>query len=108
MRIVRHGTTPTPSGVDLKLVLEYNDSGHPVSELTDSLLKTVSVHYETVEPFAPEVRNAAGNAVLTDPATIYAAPTDNTEKLAAKLVKVGGAAGDLCGWCRIRREIIWK
>ena len=88
-------TTPTPSGVDLKLVLEYNDSGHPVSELTDSLLKTVSVHYETVEPFAPEVRNAAGNAVLTDPVTVYAAPTDNTEKLAAKLVKVGGAAGDM-------------
>ena len=88
-------TTPTPSGVDLKLVLEYNDSGHPVSELTDSLLKTVSVHYETVEPFAPEVRNAAGNAVLTDPVTVYAAPTDNTEKLAAKLVKVGGAEGDM-------------
>ena len=93
--MIVNGTTPTPSGVDLKLVLEYNDSGHPVSELTDSLLKTVSVHYETVEPFAPEVRNAAGNAVLTDPATIYAAPTDNTEKLAAKLVKVGGAAGTL-------------
>ena len=79
----------------MKLVLEYNDSGHPVSELTDSLLKTVSVHYETVEPFAPEVRNAAGNAVLTDPATIYAAQSDSTEKLAAKLVKVGGAAGDM-------------
>ena len=94
VRIV-NGTTPTPSGVDLKLVLEYNDSGHPVSELTDSLLKTVSVHYETVEPFAPEVRNAAGNAVLTDPATIYAAQSDNTEKMAAKLVKVGGAAGDM-------------
>ena len=29
VRIV-NGTTPTPSGVDLKLVLEYNDSGHPV------------------------------------------------------------------------------
>ena len=92
VRIV-NGTTPTPSGVDLKLVLEYNDSGHPVSELTDSLLKTVSVHYETVEPFAPEVRDAAGNAVLTDPATIYAAQSDNTEKMAAKLVKVGGAEG---------------
>ena len=63
--------------------------------MTDSLLKTVSVHYETVEPFAPEVRNAAGNAVLAAPVTVYAAPTDNTEKLAAKLVKVGGAAGDM-------------
>ena len=92
---IENTATPTSSGENLNLVLEYNDIGHPVSLMTDPLLKTVRVHYRTVEPFAPEVRNAAGNAVLTDPATIYVAQSDSTEKLAAKLVKVGGAAGDM-------------
>ena len=92
---IENTATPTSSGENLNLVLEYNDIGHPVSLMTDPLLKTVRVHYRTVEPFAPEVRNAAGNAVLTDPATIYVAQSDSTEKMAAKLVKVGGAAGDM-------------
>ena len=93
VRIV--GTTnPTSGGANLNLVLSYNDSGFDeISNLTSPRLKTVNVVYDSVEPFAPRVRNAAGNADLTETATIYALPSDNTEKLAAKLVKFGGEAG---------------
>ena len=93
---VEDSADATPAGTDLKLVLEYNDGGFAaVDKLTAPLLKTVNVKYVEVAAFAPEVRDAAGNAALTDPATVYAAEDDSTEKLAAKLVKVGGAAGAL-------------
>ena len=93
---VEDSADATPAGTTLKLVLEYNDGGFaPVDKLTAPLLKTVNVKYVEVAAFAPEVRDAAGNAALTDPATVYAAEDDSTEKLAAKLVKVGGAAGAL-------------
>ena len=85
---------PTSGGANLNLVLSYNDSGFDeISDLTAPRLKTVNVVYDSVEPFAPRVRNAAGNADLTETATIYALPSDNDEKLAAKLVKFGGEAG---------------
>ena len=86
---------PTSGGANLNLVLSYNDSGFDeISDLTAPRLKTVNVVYDSVEPFAPRVRNAAGNADLTETATIYALPSDTDEKLAAKLVKFGGAAGN--------------
>ena len=88
------GATPTPSGADLKLVLTYNDRSAftSVANLTDWLLKTVSVHYESVEAFEPKVRNAAGSEDLGNKeATVYVAPTNTSNRTAAKIMKVGGA-----------------
>ena len=89
------GATPTPSGMDLSLVLTYDDTGHAVAQFTRPRMKTLNVHYESVAAFAPKVRNAAGSADLTDAATVHVAPSDTADKLAAKLMKVGGAPGDL-------------
>ena len=90
------GATPTSGGADLKLVLEYDDEGFaPVHTLTDSRTKTVNVKYFEVAAFEPKVRNAAGNADLTDTATVYAGAEDDTEKVVAKLMKDGGADGNL-------------
>ena len=88
------GATPTPSGADLKLVLTYNDRSAftSVANLTDWLLKTVSVHYESVEAFEPKVRNAAGSEDLGNKeATVYVAPSNTDPRTAAKIMKVGGA-----------------
>ena len=75
---IKGTAAPTSGGANLNLVLSYNDSGFDeISDLTAPRLKTVNVVYDSVEPFAPRVRNAAGNADLTETATIYALPTDN-------------------------------
>ena len=90
------GATPTSGGADLKLVLEYEDEGFDaVADLTESRTKTVNVKYFEVAAFEPKVRNAAGNADLTDTATVYAGAEDDTEKVVAKLMKDGGADGNL-------------
>ena len=99
---IEDSATPTSSGADLNLVLTYVDEANAgtaaadVAVFTQPRMKTVNVKYVEVAAFAPEVRQADGTgAALTAPATVYAAAADNTEKLAAKLVKVGGAAGDM-------------
>ena len=99
---IADSATPTSSGADLNLVLTYVDEANAgtaaadVAVFTQPRMKTVNVKYVEVAAFEPEVRQADGaGAALTAPATVYAAAADNTEKLAAKLVKVGGAAGDM-------------
>ena len=99
---IADSATPTSSGADLNLVLTYVDEANAgtaaadVAVFTQPRMKTLRVKYVAVAAFEPEVRQADGTGQPLDaPATVYAAASDNTEKLAAKLVKVGGAAGDM-------------
>ena len=92
--LIVNTTTPTSDGVDLTLVLEYNDSGHPVSLLTAPLLKTVRVHYETVAPFVPQFRNVDDSTIPDGEAvTAYVAAGATDEVRVARLNQIGGANG---------------
>ena len=87
-------TNPTSGGVDLNLVLEYNDIGHPVSLLTAPLLKTVRVHYESVAPFVPQFRNVDDSTIPDGEAvTAYVAAGATDEVRVARLNQIGGANG---------------
>ena len=98
---IEDSATPTSSGADLNLVLTYVDEANAgtaaadVAVFTQPRMKTVNVKYFEVAAFEPKVRNAAGSADLTDTAEVYAGETDTAEKVVAKLMKEGGADGDL-------------
>ena len=91
----------TSGGADLNLVLTYVDEANAgtaaadVAVFTQPRMKTLRVKYVEVAAFAPKVRNAAGSADLTGAAEVYAGAADTSEKVVAKLMKEGGAAGNL-------------
>ena len=84
----------TSDGVDLRLVLEYDDEGFaPVHELTESRRKTVDVHYESVAEFLLQYRTVDDSAAIPDaPAvTVYVARDATAEVQVARLRQIGGA-----------------